>query len=99
MVYLADDASGSNETFLAATSTSNLQIDVPAGTRAGGRSFVLVYCQNALGRAAPAASVHFTDWALSLPSTTATWTRTSLAKSLMSVRKHASKYKNCEAAC
>ena len=77
MVYLADDASGSNETFLAATSTSNLQIDVPAATRAGSRSFVLVYCQNALGRAAPAASVHFTDWALSLPSTTATWTTTS----------------------
>ncbi|CAE7176738.1 unnamed protein product, partial [Symbiodinium necroappetens] len=69
-VYLADDASGSNELFVASTTSSHSQLTVPAGTLAGGRSFVLVYCENALGRATSAASVAFSDWALSAPSTT-----------------------------
>eukprot|EP00439_Symbiodinium_sp_Y106_P058709 s4498_g8.t1 len=73
-VYLADDASGSNEVFVASTSSSHSQLTVPAGTLAGGRSFVLVYCENALGRATSAASVTFSDWALSMPSTTRTLT-------------------------
>ena len=67
-MYLADDASGSNELFVASTSSSHSQLTVPAGTLAGGRSFVLVYCENALGRATSAASVAFSDWALSVPS-------------------------------
>ena len=73
-MYLADDASGSNELFVASTSSSHSQLTVPAGTLAGGRSFVLVYCENALGRATSAASVAFSDWALSVPSTTRTLT-------------------------
>ena len=75
-MYLADDASGSNEVFVASTSSSHSQLTVPAGTLAGGRSFVLVYCENALGRATSAASIAFSDWALSVPSTTTTLTRT-----------------------
>ena len=73
-MYMADDASGSNEVFVASTSSSHSQLTVPAGTLAGGRSFVLVYCENALGRATSAASVAFSDWALSVPSTTRTLT-------------------------
>ena len=73
-MYLADDASGSNELFVASTTSSHSQLTVPAGTLAGGRSFVLVYCENALGRATSAASVAFSDWALSVPSTTSTLT-------------------------
>ena len=73
-MYLADDASGSNELFVASTTSSHSQLTVPAGTLAGGRSFVLVYCENALGRATSAASVAFSDWALSVPSTTRTLT-------------------------
>ena len=69
-MYLADDASGSNELFVASTTSSHSRLTVPAGTLAGGRSFVLVYCENALGRATSAASVAFSDWALSVPSTT-----------------------------
>ena len=57
---------------MASTTSSHSQLTVPAGTLAGGRSFVLVYCENALGRAASAASVAFSDWALSFPSTTST---------------------------
>ena len=71
-MYLADDASGSNESFVASTSSNDLRLAIPAGTHAGGRSFLLVYCENALGRATSGASVHFSDWALSLPSTTGT---------------------------
>ena len=71
-LYLADDLSGSNETFVAATSASDLELAIPAGTLAGGRSFLLVYCENSLGRAESAAGVRFADWALSLPSTTTT---------------------------
>ena len=73
-MYLADDASGSNESFVASTSSNDLRLAIPAGTHAGGRSFLLVYCENALGRATSGASVHFSDWAFSLPSTTGTGT-------------------------
>ena len=73
-MYLADDASGSNESFVASTSSNDLRLAIPAGTHAGGRSFLLVYCDNALGRATSGASVHFSDWAFSLPSTTGTGT-------------------------
>ena len=60
--------------FVASTTSSHSQLTVPAGTLAGGRSFVLVYCENALGRATSAASVAFSDWALSVPPTTRTLT-------------------------
>ena len=61
---------------MATTSPSDLQLSIPVGTLAGSRSFLLVYCENSLGRAESAAGVRFSDWALSLPSTTTTRTTT-----------------------
>ena len=38
-MYLADDASGSNELFVASTAPGNLELTIPTGTFADGRSY------------------------------------------------------------
>ena len=38
-VYLADDASGTNEVFVASTASGNAGLTIPAGTLADGRSY------------------------------------------------------------